>query len=52
MHRCSWFKQLPLVVALLTASALVSAENAYADQDEALKLLKGMSDYVSQALRS
>ncbi len=47
MQRCSWFKQLPLVVALLTASALVSAENAYADQDEALKLLKGMSDYVS-----
>lgn len=47
MQRCSWFKRTPTLVVMLAASSLVSAASACADQDEPLKLLKGMSNYVS-----
>lgn len=46
MKRSSWLRILP-VGAMLTVAGLASADNARAETGEAMKLLKGMSDFVS-----
>lgn len=46
MKRSSWLRILP-VGAMLTVAVLASAGHARAESGEAMKLLKGMSDFIS-----
>lgn len=47
MIKSTWFKRVLSLGTILTASIVVCAGSARADEAEAIKLLNGMSDYVA-----